>query len=69
MPFHSQVDMLYWQHNRAPATLIVFPTNQNKRETNIPIGVCFNFHKKSVTANSVYISLFRDLSKSLNEEI
>jgi hypothetical protein len=27
---------------------------------NIPVGVCFNSHKKSVTANSVCISLFGD---------
>jgi hypothetical protein len=29
---------------------------------NIPVGVCFSSHKKSVTANSVCISLFGDLS-------
>jgi hypothetical protein len=27
---------------------------------NIPVGVCFNSHKKTVTANSVCISLFGD---------
>jgi hypothetical protein len=33
---------------------------------NIPVGVCFNFHKKSVTANSV-ISLYLEiLSNSRN---
>jgi hypothetical protein len=26
----------------------------------VPVGLCFNFHKKSVTANSVCISLFGD---------
>jgi hypothetical protein len=29
---------------------------------NIPVGACFNSHKKSVTVNSVCISLFGDLS-------